>query len=104
VLQAEASGSHTLDVDYVFLLPLERWRSYRATGNYAAGMYLQDAPYQGIIKSYPTVQGHQAEGPGLWVVPGKLQRYYFLLEGVSPLLPAQDLAVKMYYRARKRAL
>ncbi len=104
VLQAEASGSHTLDVDYVFLLPLERWRIYRATVNYAAGMYLQDDPYQGIIKSYTTVQGHQAEGPGLWVVPGKLQRYYFLLEGVSPLLPAQDLAVKMYYRARKRAL
>ncbi len=70
-----------------------------------ARVVIYDNPYAGTIKSYRAVQGHQAEGPGMWVWPNKLQRYYFLLEGVAAggTLPAQQSTVRMYYRPRKRS-
>lgn len=104
VLQADDTGDHDLDLDYVFLMPLEYWRNYKMTANYLAGMYLQDDPYRDMVKSYATLMGHQAEGPGLWVLPNQLQRYYFLIEGASSMLPSQSSTVKMYYHPRKKSL
>jgi hypothetical protein len=106
VVQADAVGAHTLNVDNVFLLPLENWRIYREALAAVGACIVLDNPYAGTVKGYDGLRTHIAEGPGLVVYPGKLQRYYFLVEGVSaggsPI--ALQSSVRMYYRPRKRAL
>jgi hypothetical protein len=106
VVQADATGAHQLGMDYVFLLPLEYWRIYREGPPHVAGCIVNDNPYTGTVKGYGGLWTHSIEGPGLWVWPGKLQRYYFLIEGVSaggsPIVTQST--VRMYYRPRKQAL
>lgn len=105
---AAGTGSHTLDIDYVYLLPLDGWRIYRpALKNWNAGLYVLDDPYARVLKSADwDIQTHTAEGPGLWVQPGMAARYYFLMErqGGAGFAPATAASVRLAYRPRKRTL
>ncbi len=103
--QADAATSHQLDVDYVFLMPLEYWRIYRPVMDYMAGLRVEDDGYRGVVKSYGVMQGHTADGPGFWLWPGRAQRFYFLAEGISAGIPIdQSATVYLYARPRKRVL
>lgn len=105
-VQAGAAGSHTLDVDHVYLLPLEYWRIYRPALDAMGGCSIRDDPYNATLKSYGALQGVQAEGPGLWAYPGRQQRFYFVVEGAAapPFSCSLTSLVKMYTRARKGIL
>jgi len=103
--QADTSGSHTLDVDYVFLMPLEYWRQYRPVMSWMTHLRIEDDGCRGVVKSYSAMQGHTADGPGFWLWPGREQRFYFLAEGVSGGVPVnQNALVFLYARPRKRVL
>lgn len=106
VIQADDTGSHLIDIDYLLLLPMEYWRVYKALTSVVGGIALYDNPYTGTVKSYSSLMLHQAEGPGLWVWPGKAQRFYFLIEGLSSGGTAISIVttIRMYYRPRKRSL
>jgi hypothetical protein len=106
MVQADDAGDHTLDVDFLFLLPLEHWRIYRQKALLLAQLAVYDNPYAGTVKSYGALQGHQVEGPGLWVWPNRLQRFYFLYEPFlyAGTTIAQEMTVRMWYRPRKRTL
>lgn len=104
MVQAEGSGGHQLDVDYCYLLALEHWRIYWEAVTTLGGLVVNDNPYYGTLRSYGSVQGHVAEGPGLWIAPGKSMRFYFLFEA-GALTPASHTAtVRMWYRPRRRVL
>lgn len=103
-LQAEASGSHQLDIDFLYLLPLESWRVYRKTADALAGFVVNDNPANATLKSYLDMQGHQAEGPGLWAQPGGTQRFYFLAQAAGLSSFSHTATVQLFYRPRKANL
>lgn len=103
---AAGAGSHQLDLDYLFLLPLDGWRVYRPLLKTWGPLLLDDNPALGTVKGQRAAQAHAAEGPGLVVWPGRLNRYYFLAErqGGGGFAPSCRATVKLSYRPRKSVI
>ncbi len=105
-VKASAAGAHTLDLDCLHLLPLDRWRVYRPSVGSYSGLKITDDPYSGTLKSGDwAIQMHQTEGPGLTVVPERSNRWYFLMEKAGGGFPAGTRGtVRIAYRPRYRGL
>lgn len=99
------SASHTLAVDYLYLLALESWRIYRPALVYASGFAVYDEPASASLLGPGGLRAHTAEGPGLVAVPGKQQRWYFLAEtSAGDDAPEATSTLRLWYRPRKRVL
>ncbi len=105
-VQAESSGAHQLDLDYLYLLPLDGWRIYRPLFVCEIPLLVLDDPYSGTLKTGDLgLQTHIAEGPGLWLVPGRANACYFLSDRYSGGWgPGTRSSVRISYRPRRRAL
>ena len=105
--QAAGTGTHRIDLDYLYLLALDGWRIYRpALSAWGDGLRVHDDPTRGVLRAGRWgVQAHAAEGPGLWVEPGRAMRCHFLIERAGGgFYPTTRARVRLRCRPRRRAL
>lgn len=103
-------GSTTLDVDFLGLLPLQGWRRYVSLSGLPYGARLVDDPLTGrcvtIHAQNGELSGYAAQGQGLEVQPGQVQRFSALFATGSPagMDIAAQVRLKVSYRPRKRVI
>lgn len=105
--QAAGTGSHQIDLDALYLLPLDGWRIYRpALITWGSALKIHDDPGLGTLRAGEwNVQAHTAEGPGLRLAPGRAARIHFLAERQGGgFAPATRSRVRLFCRPRRRAL
>ena len=105
---APGSGSLTLKLDDIFLLPQENFTWFSSTVGLPAGASLVDDAF--LQKTYTLANAkemhtHQRVGDYFYLPPGKISWFFFFQvnpEGLAPIdLP---IYVKAWYRKRRRIL
>ena len=105
VINAAGAGSHVLDIDELYLLPMDGWRKYEPAILQVAGLALRDDTERESVQALSTaLQSHAADGPGFWLEPGKAARFTFLVGQRLLANIALTATVKVFYRPRKRGL
>lgn len=101
----EASGAHSLGVDFIQLLPLDSWARYLPVIGSMAGLNLVEDFSSGVItRSDLQVQTHYREGPGIWLAPNRSQRLYFLMRSGQMMDIKATALVRLQVRPRVRNL
>jgi len=106
------SGTTTLNVDYIALIPLQGWREFRASsyslpyGGNLIDDNIQELTYVSLSGSAMTDSDRLAYyvpyGLPLMVYPGQAQRYYFYVTGGGPSI--RTGTVRLLYRPRVTVL
>jgi hypothetical protein len=94
------TGSHHLEIDCLYLLPLDSWRRYESCGGLAANWRLVDdgETVYALTDSYGKVAAYAASGVALQVTPGTGRRLVFL-QSSGTLAPIErSLRVQAFYR------
>jgi hypothetical protein len=105
---ANASGTHTLDMDFLQLTPLDGWRAHDSTASIPAGEGLFDDGIAGYAYHFDGDYGYNlppARGHAIHLLPGHDQRLYILqmgADGQAAIL--RSVALKAYYRPRRVTL
>lgn len=106
------AGTHTLELDFVQLTPLDSWRTYRGKFSWwGNGGYLTDDGPQGLVYWDISTPGagkmttHTPEGAPIQLLPGLRQRLYFLHSIQTLAAPIERmLDVSLWYRPRRVTL
>jgi hypothetical protein len=105
---ANASGTHTLDMDWLQLTPLDGWRAHDSEASIPAGEGLFDDGIEGYAYHYDGSYGYNlppARGHAIHLLPGQDARLYVLQMGESGLAQIlRSVALKAYYRPRRVTL
>jgi hypothetical protein len=104
-----AGGTHTLDVDFAQLSPMDGWRNLQSIA--------YNTPYQAILMddmirgyTYTDTAGgmfgnYYTNSSPIMLIPNKAQRLYFLHEASTGTAPiARTLSIKVYYRPRRSTI
>lgn len=106
------AGTHTLELDFLQLTPLDSWRTYRGKFNWwGNGSWLMDDGPQDLVYWDFSIPGvgkmttHTPEGQKINLIPGLLQRLYFLHSIQTLAAPTERmLNVSVWYRPRRTTL
>ena len=103
-----AAGTHTLNVDYMQLSPLDGWRKLQPQGynlGYLARLMddmIDDYLYTDSWDTPGKFGNYYTASTPLALIPNKLQRLYFLHDvDVGGSAIARTLGVKVFYRPRR---
>ncbi len=104
--QRDEPGSHSLDVDFVQLLPVEGWLELFPLGGAAQGSTLVvDGERNSVLAidaGGAAFASHTLSGGGLRLLPGRNHRLYLLFETDSGAPVNQSLQVQALYPPRWR--
>jgi hypothetical protein len=104
-VQAGGAGAHVLEIDELYLLPMDGWRKYAPVMSQVAGLSLKDDSERDQVQAISSaMQSHAGEGPGFWLTPGKDARFTFLIGQRLLANIAVAAVVKVFYRPRRRGL
>ncbi len=103
------AGAHAITIDYLYLMPVQRFRHYRPRGyGLEQGTLLRETT-EGVIRSEGWVEGaighYIGYGAPLALWPKRDQRIYILQrcdDGTAP--PLRTLSVKLWHRPRRMML
>lgn len=101
-------GAHALAIDYLQMTPLDGWRKYEPRGyGFAYQTRIVDDGIEDILYVDWDPDGKTGHyigyGEPIAVHPGKLQRLYFLHQGMTGNSdPRRTLTIKAFYRPRSR--
>jgi hypothetical protein len=104
--EKRASGSGTLNLDYLFILPQDGWRKYGAITGLGYGETLVDDPVREVLYTDDGTSGYKVtnkieEGEGLMLRPGVKNYMYFLqmdTDGDAPIDRTANVVVKAHAR------
>ncbi len=105
VLQAESSGAHAFNLDQMLLLAADSFvRFIPAVSSYPT-FELEYDSQSGLMKNAGrSFASHIAEGPGIWLVPGRAQRLFFAFRQGAGWNIQHAPLVNLLYRQRRRVL
>jgi len=117
VASKAGAGDYTVDLDYLFLAPVDLHRRLRAVYPLPYGWYVSDNSYKkvgnqvGVVYSIDmTNEGdiitHTGIGPPILLYPGKTNQLFFAFDGMSGECPpiGATLSVTMWYYPRRLTL
>ena len=104
--EKRASGSGSMNLDYLILMPQDAWRKYGAITGLAYGETLIDDPVRGVLVTDDGVGGYAVtnkvdEGEPLMLRPGVKNYLYFLqqdTDGEATIARTADVVVKIHPR------
>jgi hypothetical protein len=103
--QAEAAGSHAMNLDFVHMMPTEGWVRYVPVIGTITNTQIMHDSGMGIVNRTTTGGAtHQPEGSGLWVYPGLAQTFYALSQEGGTMTIGNQCTVTIKYRKRRRTL
>lgn len=104
----DASGTHSLAIDFAALMPLDGWREYLSLGD--GGLAFSEKLVEDLGEELlysETASGsrkltHQGIGKGIWLMPGEGQTLYFLFDEAGGGWSVDDqVKLKVNYRPRR---
>ena len=103
--QSPTAGAHQIELDELYLFPMDGWRKYAPVIKQWTGLSVNDDSGRDLVQAVGVaMQGHAAEGPGFWLKPGKAARLTFLIGQRLLANIAVVATVKVFYRPRRRGL
>lgn len=102
---AETAGAHTLQLDYLGLIPMDAYLHLIPKITTYPDFNIQFLTESGLVKNNGRSMGtHVAEGSGLWAAPGRANRLFLLMRSGATSSVAASTAVSLTYRPRRRRL
>jgi len=102
---AEAAGAHSLQLDYLGLIPMDAYLHLVPKITTYPDFNIQFLTESGLVKNNGRSMGtHVAEGSGLWAVPGRANRLVLLVRSGATSPVAASATVSLTYRERRRRL
>lgn len=103
--QAQMSGGHSLKIDQVLLLPADSFLRLVPVLSGYPQFDIEYATGEGWFKNGGRAcPSHEAEGPGLWLVPGRVQRLVFAFRQGNAWDINHAPLVNLLVRPRRRVL
>jgi len=108
--QHEASGTYTISIDQLFLLPLDASASFLGFFDMNQDDILIDDSFRELHNVHYTTNGaetvaHLRQGGPLLIAPGEYNRvFFFMINGDNAADILRTASLKMYYRKRVRLL
>lgn len=109
--QNRTAGNHQLAVDAIFLFYTDGWRQFQTmeNGKLEFGQTLIDTsdqvqPFVQLSHTHKNQRAYQAQGNGLWVLPGQNHLLQFLVDAGSEMPLDVSFHLKLEYQPRRRML
>ncbi len=110
--QQSTGSSINVDIDFIMITPVDGWRFLEPIGYGVAqnSRILDDGIYSDLYVDDGSATGkvgiYVGYGSPIMLMPGKLQRLYFLMHanGSYTAEIARTISVKLYYRPRRRTI
>ncbi len=103
--QAETAGAHTLNIDQLLLLPCDSFLHLMPVLTTFPAFTVEHDSQSGLLTSAGYAFGsHVAEGPGIWLAPGRAQRLVFAFSQGTGWVIDHAPVVNLQYRPRRRVL
>lgn len=105
LVQAETGGAHSLNVDQMLLLPADSFLHLLPAVASYPNFDVEFDSQSGLMKNNGfCFASHIAEGPGIWLVPGRAQRLCFAFRQGAGWNIHHAPVVNLRYRRRKQVL
>lgn len=99
------TGSHTVQVDTLLLLPADSFlRLMPVVTTYPNFDLLFETDTRMLWSNSLSFASHYPEGPGIWLLPGYTNRIYFAFRAGTDWDIADNPTIRVQYRRRKRTI